>query len=129
MAWFKVSDGLFSDPKVLAAGEAAMGLWVRAGSYCMAQLTDGFVSREALDMLLPGRKKGARLALARTLVGSGLWSESDSGWSFIGWLTYQPSRAAVLAKRKANQENGRSGGVASAHARAQANRLDSASTS
>ena len=32
-AWFKVDDNLALHPKVLGAGNAAMGMWVRAGSW------------------------------------------------------------------------------------------------
>ena len=43
MPWFRVDDNLGFHHKVIAAGNPAMGLWVRAGSVCASQLTDGFV--------------------------------------------------------------------------------------
>jgi len=44
MPWFKVDDTLAFHAKVVAAGNAAMGLWVRAGAHSMQQLTDGFIT-------------------------------------------------------------------------------------
>jgi hypothetical protein len=43
MPWVKLDDGLYSNPKLSAAGIAATGLYARALSYCGAQLTDGFI--------------------------------------------------------------------------------------
>ena len=38
MAWFKVDDKLAFHPKVLTAGNTAIGLWVRAGAWSADQL-------------------------------------------------------------------------------------------
>lgn len=43
MPTFEVDDQLHSHPKAAAAGDEALGLWVRAGSWCAAYLTDGRV--------------------------------------------------------------------------------------
>lgn len=43
MPWFNVDDGFHCHPKVLAAGNAAMGLWARLGSYCAKYATNGVV--------------------------------------------------------------------------------------
>ena len=67
MAWFKVDDNLDFHPKVVAAGNAAMGLWVRAGAYCASHLTDGFIPRQMIAPL------GGRPRDVSKLVEVGLW--------------------------------------------------------
>jgi hypothetical protein len=41
MPFFPVDDGLWGHPKADAAGDAALGLWTRAGSYCAKYTTEG----------------------------------------------------------------------------------------
>ncbi len=95
--WFKVDDTLAFHAKTLAAGNAAMGLWVRAGSWSMQTLSDGYVPTDAV------RQMGG-LSLAKKLVAAGLWVEKDGGYAFHEWTERQPSRAKVKADREANAE-------------------------
>lgn len=95
MPWFKVDDGFWSHPKVIACPLPAIGLWVRAGSWSAQQLTDGVIPRVALQML------GARPKDAAALVTAGLWVVEGQGWRFHDWETYQPTRATVEAERAA----------------------------
>lgn len=97
MPWFKIDDTLAHHHKVMAAGNPAMGLWVRAGSYCAQQLTDGFVSNEALATL------GTR-SQAHRLVAAGLWDAAPGGFRFHDWTDYQPTKSDVLAERAAAKE-------------------------
>ena len=115
--WFKVDDKLHDHRKARAAGKAAMGVWVLAGSWASDNLTDGFVPRSVLS-------RWGKVADAQRLVGVGLWHEDEqdgeSGWRFHEWHERQPSRASVeveraeararmaelRAKRKANKRNG-----------------------
>lgn len=97
MPWFKVDDTLAFHAKTLAAGNAAMGLWVRAGAWSMQTLSDGFVPTQA------ARQMGTRAEAAR-LVEVGLWAEKDDGYLFHEWTQRQPSRAKVQADREANAE-------------------------
>lgn len=98
MPWFKVDDRLHSHPKVgavLDSRPTALGLWVLAGSWCAAMLTDGRVP--------PGQVKrlGFAAADAATLVLAGLWHADGDGWVFHDWHEYQPTKADVLAERTA----------------------------
>lgn len=97
MPWFKVDDTLAFHGKTVAAGNGAMGLWVRAGSWSMQQLTDGFIPHQI------ARQLGTR-AEAKRLVDNGLWDEKDDGYLFHEWSQRQPSRAKVHADREANAE-------------------------
>lgn len=103
MVWFKVDDGFWAHPKVLELGDEAVALWVRAGSYCAAQLTDGKVSMRALRMLLADHDAQVEL------VNAGLWDYDENGkcYWFHDWSEYQPTREQVLAERAAATERKR----------------------
>jgi hypothetical protein len=94
MPWFKVDDNLAFHHKVIAAGNPALGLWVRAGSACAQQLTDGFVPDHLANVL-------GTLAQAERLVKVGLWDRVEGGYKFHGWSERQPSKASVEAERAA----------------------------
>lgn len=111
MAWFKVDDGLAFNVKVMAAGNAAIGLWVRAGSWSASQMTDGFVPKGMVLAL------GASEADAEALASAGLWTPVEAGWQFHDWSDYQPTRADILDRREKRAEAGRAGGLASGRSR------------
>src|SRR4051812_50226278 len=67
MPFFPVDDDFWGHPKSDEAGDAALGLWVRAGSYCAHYLTEGVMTAAE------GRKLRARPARGRGLVDAGLW--------------------------------------------------------
>lgn len=94
MTWFKVDDSLAFHAKTVQAGNAAMGLWVRAGSWSAQQLTDGFVPNHIVSAL--GNKKQAE-----RLVSVGLWVALPDGYVFHQWNEdgRQPTRAAVEKER------------------------------
>lgn len=101
MPWFKVDDQLYSHPKWLATSPAARALWVSAGSWCAAHLTDGQVPRHVLSIL------GGRPRDAADLVRAGLWVTADDGWAFHGWLEMQPSAEQVEGERAAARDRQR----------------------
>lgn len=93
--WFKVDDQLALHMKALKAGNQALGLWVRAGSWAGAQLTDGYVPDTIVKAL-----DGTRTDTTR-LVQAGLWGRVEGGYQFHEWHEYQPTRAEVMAERAA----------------------------
>ena len=104
MPWFKVDDELHDSKKPRLAGAAAMGVWVLAGSWCMDQLTDGFVPETVPVRWAPTNWK----KLTKALVDAGLWIEQtrdgEPGWRFHDWDKYQPSAAKVKKDRKEARE-------------------------
>lgn len=99
MPWFRVDDNLAFHAKTLAAGNAAMGLWVRAGSWSMQQLTDGRIPQQVARQL--GRKSEAD-----RLVAAGLWCERADGYEFHEWFGRQPS---ALDVKRAAEVKGQAG--------------------
>jgi hypothetical protein len=99
MPWFNVDDGFAFHRKSVRAGNAALGLWVRAGSWCAQQLTDGFVPAEMVEVLGTASQAGR-------LVSAGLWSEVEDGYQFHEWTESgrNPSRSEVLLRRKKEAE-------------------------
>lgn len=92
MPWFKVDDSLSDHVKIMAAGNAAVGLWVRAGAWSARQLSDGFIPDQVASSL------GTR-GQAQRLLDVGLWDRTDGGYQFHGWDQWQPTRADVEKRR------------------------------
>lgn len=99
MTWFKVDDTLAFHHKVVHAGTAAMGLWVRAGAWCAQMLTDGFVPAHMVGALSDGDA-----TLAARLVTAGLWLDVDGGFAFHAWSDLQPSAHQVKDRRRKETE-------------------------
>lgn len=95
MPWFNVDDGFAFHHKAIRAGNTAIGLWTRAGSWCSQQLTDGHVP-DAIVAVLGTPKQADRL------VAAGLWARVPNGYQFHEWGEdgRNPSRESVLAKRR-----------------------------
>jgi len=100
MPWFRLDDGFHCHPKVLKAGNAAVGLYVRCGAYAAQQLTDGFIPEHIVDLY-------GDETLAESLVRSKLWRRARGGWRMPDYLTYNPSRDQVEAEREKNRERQR----------------------
>lgn len=100
ITWFKVDDNLAFHSKVVLAGNAAMGLWVRAGSWAAQQLTDGFIPDSIAGVL------GTEPQVAK-LVKAGLWHEVSGGFQFHSWEERQPKREQIEAERAAIAERKR----------------------
>ena len=101
MVWFKVDDAFWAHPKTLALSDAAVALWVRAGSYCAQHLTDGAVPAAVLGMMRSDE------FVAAELVGAGLWIQTRDGYLFHDWEKYQPTRESIEAEREASRERQR----------------------
>jgi 5-methylcytosine-specific restriction endonuclease McrA len=95
VTWFKIDDSFHSHPKALQAGNVALGVWVRCGSYCAQHLTDGHVPTEV------GGMYGSTHA-TRRLIQVGLWEPHPQGWVMHDYLDYNPSRSEVLSDRQYN---------------------------
>lgn len=68
MSWFKIDDNSHMHPKFVAAGNAALGLWLRCGAYSAQHLTEGRLPGIVVKQYGTGPQ-------ARKLVTVGLWHE------------------------------------------------------
>lgn len=108
MTWFQVDDHLSDHRKVRKLGDdrlLAVGLWTLCGSWCGANLSDGFIPAEVVDRYDPGLKIAARLVEVE------LWSDDDldgePGFRFHEWSEYQLSKDEVLQRRADNRDRQR----------------------
>lgn len=97
MPWFRLDDSFHSHPKVIAAGNEAVGLYVRCGTYCAQHLTDGFIPEQVA--LLYGSPE-----LVETLVRTKLWRRVRGGWRMPDYLAYNPSARTVDNERAKKAE-------------------------
>jgi hypothetical protein len=92
MVWFYVDDNLAFHPKVIAAGNCAMGLWVRSGAWSTGALSDGYMPPNVVGQM--GTQKQVHM-----LVQVGLWITDGSGYRFHEWNRRQLSKVDIEAKR------------------------------
>jgi hypothetical protein len=105
MSWFRVDDKMAFHAKVVAAGNEAVGAWVRAGAWSCDQLTDGVIPKANALVIAPAR-------VWRRLVEVRLVVSRPDGFELHGFHDYNPSAAEVRAEREAKSEAKRRAGAA-----------------
>lgn len=100
MAWFRVDDRFADHPKVVQAGNAAVGLWIRCGAYSSGYLLDGAVPAAV------ARGYGSRREIDQ-LIAARLWVPGDSGFVMPDFLDYNPSGEDVKRRRKLDADRKR----------------------
>ncbi|TBO59028.1 mucin-2 [Streptomyces kasugaensis] len=130
MTWFKVDDTAHAHPKLLKAGNAALGLWVRAGAYAAQHLTEGVIPGVVAQLY-------GTAPQARKLVASGLWhtaghdctrcaQPAQGDYVMHDFLIYNPTRARVEDDRaKAADRQQRAREKAAAQRNQERNPIDS----
>ena len=112
MGYFNVDDQLAFHRKTVAAGNAAMGLWVRGGSWTSGQ--DWPVGEELDGYVLAAvaRSMGTRKEI-EALLRAGLWEQApDGGYIMHDWDSYNITTGEARALSKKRAEAGRKGGSA-----------------
>jgi hypothetical protein len=102
VTWFRVDDSFGDHPKVLRAGNAAVGLWVRCATWSSRHLTDGRIPREVVE------KYGTRPEIER-VSRVGLWVDCDDEFVIPDWVEFNPSRIEVEERRKRDRDRKRGG--------------------
>jgi hypothetical protein len=75
MVWFQVDDRFALHPKVIEAGNTAMGVWLRAGAWSAYHNTNGFIPAHVAHQI------GTRTSCQR-LVKLGLFRKTSKGYRF-----------------------------------------------
>jgi hypothetical protein len=99
---FQVDPDFYDHPKTIGMSDSATALWVRAGSYSVAKLLDGFVPEDVLSLL-----STVSAEAASELVGRGLWRRVKGGFRFHQWDARNLTRARVEADRDYDRERKR----------------------
>lgn len=120
MAWARIDDKFLDNPKVRKAGKEATYLYLSALVYSSSQLTEGFISDEALGLVAFKGFIRNELTHAKTLVDCGLWDRIRGGYTIHDYLEYNPTKAEIEQARAKKAAAGSKGGQATAQALAQA---------
>lgn len=101
--WLRVDDHFWQHPKLLEIpaehrNEAA-GLWVRAGSWCVMNKTDGLIPHD-----VPADLLSATVDVVTRLEFAGLWIRVPGGWRMHGWDEWQPTRSGIEERRRNDEE-------------------------
>lgn len=108
MSWVRIDDKIAFGAKVLAAGNEAVGAWVRMMAWSADHLTDGRIPKTAALAIAGNEEVLARLLDSRML--------DQDGENFVvhDFLDYNPSAKEVSRRRKTRAESGKQGGLAKA---------------
>ena len=97
--WGKIHGSITWHAKALAAGDAALGVWVRLLGHCAQHLTDGFIPTP-VALAVGSTSPGA----VDALVSAGLLEVAQGGYRLHDYLEHNSSRADIEASREASRE-------------------------
>ncbi len=100
MAWVRLDDQFFANPKVVELGKDAKLVYLAALTYCGSQLTDGVIKAGAVRMV--AAMVDAERECVAELVDAGLWEVIPEGYRIHDYLIYNPSGEQVKAERANN---------------------------
>src|SRR5512141_1316319 len=101
MAYGKVADSFYDDPKTLDCTNAALGLWAKGLSYVVRHRTDGHLTPAAVKYL--GGTKGEIDCLVR----SGYWEKNGNGWIMHDYDDWNITKAEDDERRRQMRERQR----------------------
>jgi hypothetical protein len=102
MSWFRVDDKFAFHPKAIRAGNEAVGVWVRVGSWSSDQMTDGAIPGDVALVIANGNQ-----SVLDQLVTAGLLVRDGLGYHMHDFLDWNPSAKQVKRQRKADAERKR----------------------
>jgi hypothetical protein len=111
VTWTRLDDGFWSNPKIVAAGNEAAGVYARALAYCGNHLTEGHVPDQVMQFIAGKRKP------INQLVDVGLVERNGTGYLIPDFLEFNPTKDEALAMKEKRAEAGRRGGIASGRTR------------
>jgi hypothetical protein len=96
MSWAKLDDRFHVNGKIVAAGNAAVGLFARGISWSAGHETDGFIP-EGVARMLESPDQG----LVDRLLEIGLLERAEGGYQIHDYLEFNPSARELRRQRKA----------------------------
>lgn len=107
LMWAKVDDGLYTHHKIRAAARlfgrggrvTAFGFYVAGLAYAAQHLTDGFLATAVIDELERDLERRQVPRARDVMVTVGLWDLTEGGVQIHDFGVYNPSGAAMRAKR------------------------------
>jgi len=109
MAWARIDDKFLDNPKVRKAGKDATYLYVSGLIYSSNQLTEGFISDEALGLVAYKGFIKNELTHASILVECELWDRVEGGYQIHDYLDYNPTKEQIEEARAKKQAAGSKG--------------------
>jgi hypothetical protein len=103
MAYFTVDDQFAWHHKSVQAGNAAIGVWTRCGSWSAGQRLDGHVPEDV------ARAVGKPAEIA-ALVRAGLWEPVEGGYRMHDYADHNTTAAQAIALSAKRAAAGRKGG-------------------
>lgn len=116
MAWVKIDDSIFFHEKIVSAGNAAVGAWMRMLAWSANHLTDGHIPVKIAMLLSEGDQSSID-----SLINCQLLEQQADGYAIHDYLEYNPPSSEVRSQREAVSEARRNAGIRSGEARRQAN--------
>jgi len=104
MAWVKLDDGFFRNPKVVIVGPEAKLLYLAGLCYAGSSLTDGFIPANAARILGADAEISTISNATQELVDAGLWAPVERGYMIHDYLQYNKSAEEVRANKEAARE-------------------------
>jgi hypothetical protein len=105
-AYAKLVATYASDDAVIAAGEAAELLFVRALAFCATSDSDGYITDAQITRFVGAGMRDA-IKRADKLVTVGLWERSDGGYVVRSWTKLHMTSKEKGRKLKADRERKR----------------------
>ncbi len=105
MAWVRINDDLFQHRKVFPLTPEAKLVYIASITQANQQRTDGFLTRRMVSLII--RLVNIDNDPTDELVEAQLWLPTSDGWWIHDYLDYQPSAAAITARREGDAERQR----------------------
>jgi hypothetical protein len=112
MSWVRIEDTVTMHPKIVRAGNEAVGCWFRLIAWSSSQLTDGHVPRAIAVLISDGN-----LAVIERLVNAEMLDKDGEDFVLHDYLDYQPSASEVRKQREEQRKQRSAAGTKSAASR------------
>lgn len=104
MAWARLDDAYYDNPKMLRVGLVGTGLHARAITYCARHETDGHLPLTWVEGQLLELKPAERKRVLADLEQAGAIVRQNGGFVVHDYLKFNPSREELAVKRESDRK-------------------------